>query len=98
MRDSKIDTDQKNSLLDSVGESEGGIIWRIALKHVYYHMWNRWPVQARFVKQGTESWCTRTSQRDGMGREVGGAFGMGGHMYTCDWFMSMYGKNHNIVK
>ena len=23
----------------------------------------------------------------------------GGHMYTCDWFMSMYGKSHhNIVK
>ena len=23
----------------------------------------------------------------------------GGHMYTCGWFMSMYGKNHhNIVK
>jgi len=21
----------------------------------------------------------------------------GGHMYTWGWFMSMYGKNHNIV-
>ena len=27
MRDSKRDTDVKNSLLDSVGEGEGGIIW-----------------------------------------------------------------------
>ena len=27
MRDSKRDTDVQNSLLDSVGESEGGMIW-----------------------------------------------------------------------
>ena len=27
MRDSKRDTDVKNSLSDSVGEGEGGIIW-----------------------------------------------------------------------
>ena len=27
MRDSKRDTDVKNSLLDSVGEGEGGMMW-----------------------------------------------------------------------
>ena len=27
MRDSKKDTDVQNSLLDSVGEGEGGMIW-----------------------------------------------------------------------
>ena len=27
MRDSKRDTDVQNSLLDSVGEGEGGMIW-----------------------------------------------------------------------
>ena len=27
MRDSKRDTDVSNSLLDSVGEGEGGMIW-----------------------------------------------------------------------
>ena len=36
MRDSKRDTDVYNSLLDSVGEGEGGM--RMALKHVNYHM------------------------------------------------------------
>ena len=36
---------------------------------------------------------------EGWGREVGRGFGIGGHMCTCGWFMSMYGKNHhNIVK
>ena len=32
MRDSKRDTDVKNSLLDSVGEGEGGIIWEYIIE------------------------------------------------------------------
>ena len=51
------------------------------------------------MKQGTQSQYTGTTQRGGMGREVGGGFGTGEHVYTRGWFMSMYGKNnHNIVK
>jgi len=38
MQDSKRDTDVKNRLLDSVGESKSGMILRETLKHVYYHM------------------------------------------------------------
>ena len=38
MQDSKRDTDVLNSLLDSVGEGEGGMIGRMALKYVKYHM------------------------------------------------------------
>ena len=34
MRDNKRDTDVQNSLLDSVGEGKGGMICRMALKHV----------------------------------------------------------------
>ena len=35
---------------------------------------------------------------DGVEREVGGRFRMGGLRYTHGWFMLMYGKNHhNIV-
>ena len=49
----------------------------IALKHVYYHIRNRWPVQLRCMKQGTQRQCTRTPQRDGMGMEQGRGFGMG---------------------
>jgi len=29
------------------------------------------------MKQGTQSWCNGTTQRDGMRREVRGGFGMG---------------------
>ena len=48
------------------------------------------------MKQGTRSWYSVTIQ---VGREVGGRFTMGGHMYTHSQLMLMCGKNHhNIVK
>ena len=31
------------------------------------------------MKQSTQSWCSGTTQRDRVGREVGGVFRMGGH-------------------
>ena len=38
----------------------------------------------------SEALKARTTQRGGQG---------GGHVYTCGWFMSLYGKNHhNVVK
>ena len=77
MWDSKRDTEIKNRLLDSVGEGEGKMIWENSIEHVYYHVWNRSPVQVRCMKQGTQSQHTGTTQREGMGREVGGKFRMG---------------------
>ena len=72
---------------------------RIALKHVYYHMWNRSTVQVRCMRQGAWGWCTGMTQWDGMGREVAGVVQDREHMSTHGWFMSMYDKNHyNIVK
>ena len=53
---------------------------RMALKHVSYHMWNKLPVQVRCIIQGARGWCTGITQRDEIGREVGGGFRMGS---TC---------------
>ena len=53
---------------------------RTALKHVYYDMWNRSPVQVWCMRQGVQGWCTGMMLRDGMGREVGAGFRMGN---TC---------------
>ena len=51
------------------------------------------------MKQGAQSQCPGTTQRGGVGREVGGGVQDGGHMDTHGWFMLMYGKNHqDIVK
>ena len=41
-------------------------------------MWNRWPGQVWCMKQSTQSWYSRRTQRDGVGREVGGGSGIGG--------------------
>ena len=39
MRDSKRDTDVQNSLLDSVGEGEGGMIWKNGIEtHLISHV------------------------------------------------------------
>ena len=92
MWDSKRDTDVKNSLLDSVGEARVGWFERVALKRVYYHMWNRSPVQVWCMRQGAQGWCTGMTQRDGMGREVGAGFRMGNtctpvmNSCSCCWF------------
>ena len=40
MRDNKRDTDVSNSLLDSVGEGEGGMIWKNGIEtcNIIYEM------------------------------------------------------------
>ena len=36
-------------------------------------------MQVRCMKQGTQSQCSETTQRGGVGREMGGGFRMEGH-------------------
>jgi len=50
------------------------------------------------MKQGAQSWCTGTTQRDGMGREVGGGFRMGTHGYPWLIHVDVWQNHHNIVK
>ena len=99
MWDSESDTDVKNSLLDSVGEGEGGMIWENSTETSILS----------YVKQiaspglmhdigcsGLVHWDDPEGW-DGEGGERGVQDGE--HMYTHGWFISMYGKNHNnIVK
>jgi len=49
------------------------------------------------MRQGARGWCTGMTQRDGMGREVGGGVQDGEHMCTCGKSMSMYGKTTTIL-
>ena len=55
------------------------------------------PVQVRCRIQDAWGWCTGMTQRDGMGREVGGGGEDGEHVYTCGGFMLMYGKTNTIL-
>ena len=97
MQDSKRDPDVLNSLLDSVGEGEGGMIWENGTETLNYHMWNKSPVQVQCMRQDAQGWCTGMTQRDGMERAVGGGFQDGEHMYTHGGFKSMYGKTNTIL-
>ena len=92
MRDSKRDTDVKNSLLDSVGEGKGGMIWEGSIESCLLS----------YVKQiaspGSmhQTWCSGLVHWDdtrGWDGEGGGRGVLDGeHMCTCRWFMSMFGK------
>ena len=45
---------------------------KIAKRHIYYHI----KIDDQ-CKQGSQRWCSGTTQRDGVGREVEGVFRMG---------------------
>ena len=94
-----MNTAKENSLLDSVGEGEGGMIWEGSIEMCILS----------YVKQIAspglmhETGCSGLVHRDdpeGWDGEGGGrGVQEGEHMYTCGWFMSMYSKNHyNIIK
>ena len=78
MRDSKRDTDVQNSLLVSVGEGEGGMIWGNVMETCIISYKKR--IASLGSIQDPWGWCTGMTQRDGTGREVGGGFQMGN---TC---------------
>ena len=78
MRDSKRDTDVQNSLLDSVGEGEGGMIWGNVMETCIISYKKR--ITSPGSIQDPWDWCTGMTWKDGMGREMGGGFRMGN---TC---------------
>ena len=80
MQDSKRDTDVNNRLLDSVGEGEGVMISENSIETCILPYVKYITSPNRCMKQDTQSRCTGTTQREGMGREGGGGFRMGS---TC---------------
>ena len=97
MRDSKRDTDVLNSLLDSVGEGEGGMIWENGIE----------TCKLSYVKQITspgsmhDTGClglVHWDDPEGWDREGGRrGFQDGEHMYTHGGFKSKYGKANTML-
>ena len=97
MQNSKRDTDVYNSLLDSVGEGEGGMIWENGIETctTSYKKWITSPVSMQdtgslglVTWDGPEGWY-----REGGGRGVQNEE----HVYTRGGFMLTYGKTNTIL-
>ena len=98
MRDSKTDTDVKNSLLDFVGEGERGMIWEGSIETCILSYVKRIPGPGSINETGC-SGLVHWDDPEGWDGE-GGWRGVLDGEHTCahGWFMSMYVKNHyNIV-
>ena len=97
MQDSKRDTDVQNSLLDSVGEGEGGMILENGIERciLSYMKWIASPGSMHDTRcSGQVHWDDPEGwYGEGDGRRVQD----GEHVYTRGGFTSMYGKTNTIL-
>ena len=97
MRDSKRDTDVSNSLLDSVGEGKGRMIWENGIETCKLSYVNRIASPGSMHDTGC-SGLVHWDDPEGWDGEGGGRGVQDGeHMYTHGRFMSMYGKTNTIL-
>ena len=97
MRDSKRDTDVQNSLLDSVGEGEGGMIWENGIETCIISYMKRIASPGQMHNTGCLM-LVRWDDPEGWYREGGGRMVQDGeHVYTCGRFMLMCGRANTIL-
>ena len=80
MQNRKRDTDVQNSLLDSVGEGEGGMFQENSIETCILSRVKQITSPDWMHETSAQTWCTGKTQRDQVEREVGGGIGMGN---TC---------------
>ena len=94
MRDSKRDTDVLNSLLDSVGEGKGGMIWENGIE----------TCEISYVKRITspglmhDTGCSGLVHWDDPEGWVGGGSGQGTHVHSWQIQVNVWQNQYNIVK
>ena len=97
MQDSKIDTDVYNSILDSVGEGEDGMIWENGIETCILSCKKQ--ISSLGLIQDTG--CLRLVHWDDPERWYGEGGGRGVQdwelMYTRGGFMSMYGETNTVL-
>ena len=97
MQDSKRDTDVWNSLLNSVGEGEGGMIWENGIETCIISYKKRTDSPSSMHDTGC-SGLVHWDDPEGWDREGGGRGVQDGeHVYTSGKFMLMYGKTNTIL-
>ena len=80
MKNRKRDTDVQNRFLDSVGEGKGGMFWENSIETCVLSRVKQITSPGWMHEISAQGWCTGKTQRDVVGREVGGGIGMGN---TC---------------
>ena len=97
MQDGKRDTYVQNTLLDSVGEGEGGMIWENGIETCVLS-YVKWIASPGPMHDTGCSGLVHWDDPEGWDGEGGGRRVQDGeHMYTCGGFMSMYGKTKTIL-
>ena len=76
----KRDTDVQNTLLDSVGEGEGGMFRENSIETRILSRVKQITSPGWMHETSARAWCTGKTQREQVEREVGGGIGMGN---TC---------------
>ena len=97
VRDSKRDTDVLNSLLDYVGEGEGGMIWENGIE-IYIISYMKRVASPGLMQDTGCLGLMHWDDPEGWYGEGGGRRVQDGeHVYTCDGFMLIYGKTNTIL-
>ena len=81
-------TESKNLFYTSVS---------LLLSHIQGYHYHHSKFHIYVLVQDAWGWCTGMTQRDDMGREMGGGVQGWELMYTCGGFMSMYGKTNTVL-
>ena len=99
MRDSKRDTDVENSLLDSVGEDEGGMIWENGIETCIISYKKRIPSPGLMQDTGCLG-LVHWDDPEGWYGEKGGRRGSGWGTCVCPWRVrvDVWQNQYNIVK
>ena len=92
MGNSKRDTGVQNSLLDSVGEGEGGTIWGNGTETCITSYKKQ--IASPGLIQDAWGWCSGMTQRDGTGWEVG----VGTRIHPWQIHVDAWQNQYNIVK
>ena len=82
--------------MDSVGEGEGGMISENGIETCIISYKKR--IASPGSMQDAWGWCTGMTQRDGMGREVGGSFRMVNQVHPWQIHVNVFQNHYNIVK
>ena len=97
MQDSKRDTDVLNSLLDSVGEGKGGMIWEKGIETCILSYVKQMASPGSMHETGCLG-LVHWDDPEGWDGEGGGSGAQDGeHMYTCGVFMSMYDETATVL-